>query len=164
MSLFLTGDRALAKALDGLSKESSVKRVVRPAVRAALSPVNKAAKRNARNLKRLGDSNQTKALAKAIGITPTRKSRQRGQVEFMIRARGGSKFAVPDPVVPGRMRQPEFYQHLVELGTRRMEARPFLGPAWEATKQIAGTTLVAKVRENLPKEVARQALKARSAG
>ena len=45
MTFVLKGDRETALALEALGKDASVRRVLRPAVKAALSPVNKASKR-----------------------------------------------------------------------------------------------------------------------
>jgi len=123
-----------------------------------MSPVNKAAKKNAKQLPKFGDVKRTGALAKSIGIDKTKK--KTSEITFRVHARKGTKYAVPDPAIPGRLRIPFFYAHLVELGTRKMPARPFLGPAWESNRARAGSILITKTRENLPKEVARQRLKA----
>lgn len=143
----ITGDKALAKLLDALGSEASINRVVRPGVRAGMSPVSKAAKKNARAAKDTG------ALAKSVGISKGKK--RTGDISFRVSARRGMKYAVPDPVQAGRMRIPFFYAHLVELGTRKMAARPFLGPAWQAHKANAFNILAGKIRENIPKELAK---------
>ena len=159
MTFVLKGDRELGRALEALATDASVRRVLRPSVRAALSPVNKAAKRNAKNLPGLKDSHSTGILSKSIAIRKVFV--KPGLVSQTVGARSEG-FQVPDPVVPGRMRIPKFYALLVEKGTRTMPARPFLGPALEKNRAVVFSTLTGRIRTELAKEVARQARKAGS--
>ena len=159
MTFVLKGDRETALALEALGKDSSVRRVLRPAVKAALSPVNKAAKRNAKNLPTLRDSMSTGILSKSIAIRKVFV--KPGVVSQTVGARSEG-FQVPDPVVKGRMRIPKFYALLVEKGTRTMMARPFLGPALEKNRTVVFGILTSRIQTELVKEVNRQARKAGS--
>jgi len=158
-SFSIKGDRETAKALDALGKKASVNRVLRPSVRAALVPVNKAAKKAAKNLPKLKDSRSTGALSRSIGIRPA-YTKKDGIFSQTVGSRGG--FGVPDPVVKGRTRIPIFYALLVEKGTRTMEPRPYLGPAMTRNLGIVASTLRSRIATELPKEVAKQAAKAGS--
>ncbi len=37
------------------------------------------------------------------------------------------------------------YAHLVELGTKRMQARPFLGPAWSGSSRAAAVAIADRI-------------------
>ncbi len=141
VSLKLDGDRELIRQLDRLPA-SVQRRVVRPAVRAALSPMNKAAKRKAPKVEGL--------LKKAIGIR-VRSYPRSGVILGTVQVREGH-----GRLIDGKPRNPRFYVHLVERGTEHSAAQPFLRPAFDETKSIVMDTLRTKVAAGLTREATRK--------
>lgn len=116
------------------------RKVLRDAVREALKPVRSAAKAKAPirwgYLKRsLGLKVKTYPSGNVVGLTGPR-----------------SNFRVPDPrggqTKSGKPKsiRPAWYAHLVEGGTKRARAKPFLGPAADANMNVAASIMVAKVK------------------
>ena len=136
VTMTITGDTALIAALDKL-KAATVRKIVRPAVRTAISPINKAAKRKAPKRAPI-EGYSGGQLRKSIGIKE--KTYPNGVVWAAVGARKGFLLLVPRPGskthgIDQVMRiDPVKYQHLVEFGTRRSEARPFLRPAFDEHK------------------------------
>jgi HK97 gp10 family phage protein len=135
--VLLEGDVRLRRKLERLETKSQ-KKIVRPAVNAALTPINKAAKRKA--------SVETGLLKKSIGKKV--KTYRSGTVWGGVGPRTGFKTQMED----GRFRNPVKYAHLVELGTRHSPARPFLRPALDEQRPHALAVLAAKVRAGIEKE------------
>ena len=130
IGILFEGDKALIKALDklgGAAFNLSVK-----ASRAAMVPVNKAAKQNAKALQDTG------ALWKAIGIKSKRYPRA-GVMWVGVGPRTGHAVKTDD----GRTRDPVNYGHLVEFGFnnvrtgRHVAARPYLRPAFDRNARKA---------------------------
>jgi HK97 gp10 family phage protein len=138
----LTGDKALIKAMGHL-KQSAQRKVARPAVNAALTPVNKEAKRAAKRTQRTGQ------LWRSIGKR-VKGYKQSGTVWGGVGPRSGFRI-----VVDGQPVNPLRYGHFVEFGTRRTVARPFLRPALDTNKARAFEILGRKSWEGLAKEAAR---------
>jgi HK97 gp10 family phage protein len=61
----------------------------------------------------------------------------------------------------GKKRRPANYAHLVELGTSKTTARPFMRPAFDTTKFIAERRYLQKLRQGVKKETAKLARKPR---
>lgn len=55
------------------------------------------------------------------------------------------------------------YAHLVEYGTRKMSAKPFMRPAWDGEKMAAFDVIASELRLSIEKAVRRHAKK-RAAG
>lgn len=149
----ILGDRALRRRLDELGAKSA-RRVVRPAVNAALTPVNKAAKRKAPRKKLPG---RTGALRMSIGKKVVVYLRT-GTVFGAIGARADPKFWRDDPE-RNRQRKPGNYAHLRELGTRDQAADPFLRPAMDENRAAALLILNTKTAQGIETEVRRLARK-----
>ena len=145
----LIGDKKLIRALERLGGAAQ-RRVVRPGVTKALSPITGAAKKNvtAQGAKRTG------LLRKSIRAV-VRTYRGSGIIWGGV----GINPAIVGVDERGRTAWPIMYAHLVERGTYRTRAKPFLRPAFDANKGRALRILEATVRTNLEKEVRRAARK-----
>jgi HK97 gp10 family phage protein len=137
----VVGATELARKLDRLGAVAA-RRAVKPAVNGALTPINKAAKRNAPRV--------TGALRMSIGKR-VKYFQRTGTIWGGVGARDDPKFWREGP--DGKMRKPVFYSHLVELGTIRMPARPFLRPALDATERQALSILRTKTIAGIDREV-----------
>ena len=139
----IIGDKEMLRRLNRLSG-AKVRAVARPAVRFAMTPINKAAKAKVPR-----DSN---ALQKSLGFkaVPAKNVKNKGDVVGGIRPRKG--FARQ---VNGRTRDPRFYAHLVERGTKNMRARPFLRPAIDANASLSLSRFGKKMWERIRKVVAK---------
>jgi HK97 gp10 family phage protein len=146
-------------------KEASKRRVLRPAIRAGASIVNKAAKVNA------APSNFEDSLGglrRSLGIK-TGTIKRGGGVYAVVGARKGQG-EKPDERVKGGVRRPFHYLHLVEGGTKPhmvgsrhhpgAKANPILTPAYEDNKTQIETTVRARLAQEIEKEAHRQAAKA----
>lgn len=125
-SIKLSGMRELQTALEKLPKE--LRRTAESAaLRGGMEPVRKAAKGN------LAKSKDTGLLQSALGLT-VRKTRK-GQLTARVGARSGFKKSVTRK---GRkkpeMADPTKYAHLVEYGTSRAPAQPFIRPALDSSQ------------------------------
>ena len=130
-SLRLTGHDRLIRILDGLGKD--ITKIVRPAVNAALTPINKAAKR--------GAPVDTGILKKSIG-KKVKTYKRTGIVMGMVGARGGFRILEPGRN-DGRERIPVFYHHLAE------DQKPHLRPALDANRTRAVRILGRKIIEGI---------------
>lgn len=138
----LTGDRRLARKFRKLQSNASRNRVIRRPLSAALSPINKAAKQNAP----VG----TGALKKSIG---TKVKAYPGGVWGGVGPRVGEKFTIIGE--DGKKHIPANYAHLVEYGTARTPAKPFLRPAMDSQRPNALRILKSGVWKNIEKEIAK---------
>lgn len=143
--VLLQGHKKLQRKLARLAAAAQ-RRIVRPAVRKALSPINKAAKRNC--------PTETKLLRKSIG-SKVKVYRYSGVVWGGVGPRTGFKRQV---TVGGRSewRNPTKYAHLVEYGTRHSPAQPFLRPALDVERPRALGILASEVKARLEKEARRR--------
>jgi len=145
------------------------KRVMRPAVNFALTPMNAAAKRRApveTGLLRQSLGKKIKQYANS-GTTWGAVGVRKG---FGVKVAKGATATVrvgKRETVIESSRDPRFYVHLVELGhkIRRKKRGPVLGfrkgtrfltKAYEATKDIAMVRLVQKVEKGIAKEATRK--------
>ena len=161
----ILGERELMKAIDQLTG-SAQRRIARPAIRAAASIVNKAAKSN---LPRRGWATTTSkgrtftyartgALRRSIGVK-MKTYRNSGAVVAIVGPRSKPSFKAQIPL-RSRVADPLRYAHLLERGTKFSKARPFLRPALDNNRVRIRQTLIAKMREGLRKEAERAARKA----
>lgn len=123
ISVEITGLDDLQKGLKAIGKKMREK-IGNEAVVTAMTPVVDLAQRLA------GKSRETGALQESIGMKV--KPYRRGNVIFgIVGPRKG--FNKPDPSGKG-FRDPRKYAHLVEFGTKHASAKPFMRPAFHATK------------------------------
>ena len=135
----LVGDRKLAKKFEKLASTAVRNRVVRRPLSAALTPINKAAKRNVP----VDKGFLKKSIGKKVKAYP-------GGVWGGVGPRTGGQFEHVDE--DGRKHVPANYGHLVELGTEKTRAQPFLRPALDSNKQISLRILQTGVGKNIEKE------------
>lgn len=138
----LIGDKKLIKKLKALSA-ATAKKVVRPAIEKAVKVVAKEAKRLA--------PEQTKLLKKSIGQR-VKTYKHSGAIVGIIGPRTGFKKEV---IVDGKgeVRNPTKYAHLVELGTSKRAAQPFLRPALENKRSAALAILRSDIAKNIDKQI-----------
>ena len=117
----LTGDKEIRKALKELPDRSRVRVLVK-----ANGVIMRKALRIAKRLVPVDQG----LLKKSLGVK-TYKDGKKGAVSTTVGARKGFREVVE---VDGkrRVRDPQKYAHLVEFGTQRTAARPFLRPALQA--------------------------------
>lgn len=137
---FAGGDAAFARI--GVIARAPRSKLLRTAVGEGTKPVYRAVKANARAA---GD---TGLLAKAIG-RKIKVYRQSGVAVGVVGARKGFVRYVIGKNGRARKMDPIKYQHLVEYGTRRTRAKPFLRPAWDATKGEAAAAIAGSLREGI---------------
>lgn len=145
----IEGDRELARALDALG--GKVNQIVKPAVNAALTPINKAAKRNV--------AVDMGLLKRSIGKV-VKVYKRSGVIYGAVGARTGSQFSAPDRQ-QNRVRIPKNYAHLVELGTIDKAARPFLRPALDANRTTSFGIVKQKTIQGIERQAAREARRRR---
>ena len=143
ISLHLEGHKELIRALDLLPAFVSFN-LSKNAARAAMVPVNKAAKQNAKAIQDTG------TLWRSIGIKVKRLPRL-GIVWVGVGPRKGHAIQMPD----GRTRDPVNYGHLVEMGFlnartgEHVAARPWLRPAIDSKARKVLSIYVNKMRAGL---------------
>ena len=142
--VLLEGNEKLARKLALLS-EVTQRRIVRPAVSKALTPIMKDAKRRC--------PADTKQLRKSIGKTV----KVIGGAEKVVWGAVGPRrgFKIPNPRWPGHFLNPTSYAHFVEFGTRHAAARPFLRPAMDGNRSAALAIIAAAVKAGLAREAAK---------
>ena len=128
----IDGIKELRKAFKELS-DSAQRGVLRTALRQAAKPVVKEARRRVPV-----DTGLTK---KAIGTKVWLKKDSVATVMIGVRR--------------GRKGKRHFLLHLLELGTRKMAARPFLRPALDSQKNAAVTALAKALKARIDKVVAK---------
>ena len=110
----MSGGPEVIAALKGIADIGAIKKLVQAAQKKALKPVVEAVKQNAP----VGNSGGMKDSIKAVHMS-ARAARSAGAV------------IKPTEVGPD---VEHFYAQFLEFGTSKFAARPFLRPAWDATK------------------------------
>lgn len=135
--------------LDGLVKELSKlgqktkNQMLRPAVRAGASILNKEMKKQAPKLRGL--------LKRSIGIKM--KTYKNGTVAAILGARRGYKVKIgTNQKGQALYADPARYLHLVELGTSHSSPNPFMRRSIDATKKAVELTMAQKIREGLERK------------
>ena len=136
-----TGAKNLDKLLDALPAQMS-KRVVRGSLLKSAQPILRAAKRNVPV--RTGDLKKSLAAVKG-----GKREERRGEVKVLIGARRSKRFR-------------GFHAHLVEFGTAKTKAQPFLGPALIQNRQRQRRILVREIASRTHKEASKLAAKFRT--
>lgn len=145
--LDVLGDKALLKKLARFSGGVQ-RRIVRRPLSAALTPINKAAKRFA--------PVRTGALKKSIGKKV--KMYRKGAVWGGVGPRVGEQYVVVEQVTGAggetraKRNNPSNYAHLVEFGQEGAPARPFLRPALDSKRGEAVGILKRGIWDNIKKE------------
>ncbi len=139
--LTLTGDRRLAKKFDNLAGAVQ-NRIVRRPLSAALTPINRAAKRKAPKLRGF----LKKSIGKKVKMYP-------GGVWGGVGPRTGSEFTYIDE--NGKKHVPANYAHLPEFGTIHAAAQPYLRPALDEQRTTAFRILQMGIKDNMEKEAAK---------
>lgn len=137
--LTLIGDRRLAKKFERLVSQAVRNRVVRRPLAAALTPISKAAKNNVP----VHRGFLKKSIGKKVKAYP-------GGVWGGVGPRTGGQFVHVDE--NGKRHVPANYAHLIEFGTEKMPAQPFLRPALDQNRQKALTILRTGIGKNIEKE------------
>ena len=133
----MTG-KGVLRVLDGLDREVR-KKIMGKAAWAAMTPVLKSAKaRVTRN------SDRTGMLANSL----KRKRKSYGDGTFTWVGIGPDKSVVLLDTEFGKI-VPSNYAHLIEFGTVRMKARPFLRPALDANFNRIQTIMANKTRKGI---------------
>jgi len=135
-------------------KPAVQRRILRGAVMKAGRPMARTAKSNLAGVRRSG------LLAKSIGIkNATLKS---GAVIAILgpRRKMGGVYT-PKGSTKSRKVLPTLYAHLVEYGTKRSRAHPFMRPAYNAHRASARSTLETAIAEGIQREAAKLARKAK---
>jgi HK97 gp10 family phage protein len=152
----LVGFKELEAALLKLPKELSDK--VEPvALRYGMTPLRKAVQGNARAAKETGQ------LYKSIGLN-VRRIRSKGQYSNRYTARVGPRAGFA--IVMGHYkrgkkkgrpirRDPRYYAHLIEYGTSRMAAKPFIRAALSSSETAIMDGLVKGYNIGLDRVVAK---------
>lgn len=149
----LEGHREIMRKLARLSSVTQ-RKIVRPAVSVALTPIKKAATRKCPvyvqipGQKFLIPGLLKKATAKGKKVKTYRRS---GTVWGAVGTAKGFKRMLPD----GTFQNPSNYDHLVELGTRRSAAKPYLYPALRHEKPKALAILGKKIHMGIEREARR---------
>ena len=130
-------DKVLAN-LGQLAKQSTRSKILRKAVNAAARPMLQQARQTV--------PVDTGWLKKSLAVR-IQTYRNTGAVVAVIGPRSGfqknrktgkrSRTAFGDKLAAKTNRRPTYYAHLVELGTIKTAARPFLGASFEAQKATA---------------------------
>ena len=136
----LIGDRKLAKKFERLGSPAAQNRVIRRPLSNALTPISKEAKR-------LAPVGETGALKRSIG---KKVKAYRGGVWGGVGPRTGGQFTRID--AKGKSHVPANYAHLVEFGTIKTRAQPFLRPALDKKRVTANQILRKGIAANLIKE------------
>ena len=141
--LTLVGNKRLARKLGNLAKNSTRNRMMRQPLSNALTPISKAAKALV--------PVETKTLRKSIG---KKVKTYPGGIWGGVGPRTDTKFTFFDEA--GRKHKASNYAHLVEFGTIHSSAKPFLRPAFRATRPRALRIYQSGIAKNLAKEAVKR--------
>lgn len=151
MRFELTGLKDVLGRLAQFQKQGTRSRILRPALQAATKPMLDLARSTVRI--------RTGVLRKSLA-RKTKTYRKNGVVVVIIGPRKGFKKLAT--IKRGRNKgkkiyaDPIRYAHLVEFGTYRTRAYPFLRPAFHRLKARAVAIMKAKIMEGIHKELARR--------
>lgn len=152
----LEGLGDVLKKFDALAKNVQ-KKHLKKALRAAAKPVHKAAKDNA---KKINDPKTASDISKNI-IIRAGKTQDKNSIKVSIGVKGGGQFWRINKNVQrkGKERQPNPHytlvsndtRHfwLVEFGTAKTKAQPFLRPALEDNVQTATEAFADQIKKDI---------------
>lgn len=133
-------DRALAQLPNATSKS-----VLRRALKNAGKPTATLAERTA-PLGPTGNLRDSVSVELKLTQSQQRRRAKAGDVEMFI----------------GATAPPGYHAHLIEFGTSKMSARPFLRPAWDSTKQKVLDEIESEIWKSLSKAARTLAKKAQA--
>lgn len=135
----LTGAEALNRKLKNFTPKFQ-RRGVRRAARAAMRPVRDAARANA---KRFDDPQTKGSIWRQIIIKEGRSRARDGTIVMRVGVAGGARSS--------RSKEPPWYWRLLEFGTERMPAQPFMRPALENNVAAVADKFIAEANDALDK-------------
>lgn len=142
----------LKRALQELSADLR-RRVVRGALRDAAKPIQLAARAQAPVLHGTSAYRLPGTVRDSIVVRASKlRKALRGELGVYVKPRHrglGGKSSSKNPFDP-------FYYRFLEMGTNKMRARPFLGPAFAAHKDAALTLFQARIGARIAKANARK--------
>ncbi len=144
----LEGAEELQKLFSNMS-DKMVRRATSRAARKSLKPAHKKAKSNAL---RFDDPETAESIAKNLAIkVSTKRFKLSGIIKASLGVRGGAK----DDGNGGKFGD-TWYWRLLEFGTVKMPAQPFLRPAFNPRQ--AEQVFTAAMREEIKKEIAKHGI------
>lgn len=136
----IEGVREISRRLEKLA-DNYVKRAEKAALKSGAGPILKSSKNYAQA------SRDTGLLTRSLGISVRKVG---GNFTARVGARSGFR-----KVVEGKVKNPVKYSHLVELGTSRSAAKPFIRPAIESAKGEVLEAMAAGLDKFLTNECAK---------
>jgi len=147
----VSGMEALTERLKALTYETRYKGG-RFAGRKAANVIANAAKLRAAQI---DDPNTREHIMKNIAVRWNgRLFKKSGDLGFRIGVRGGAKTKAGNDTNPGK---DTWYWRLVEFGTEKMAAKPFMRPALEESTQLAVTTFINEYNKAIDRAIKRAA-------
>lgn len=135
------GLRELGLAMRGLSADMAGK-VARQATAAGAGVVRKAA--------RTGAPKDTGNLRAAVVMKRVRESSL--SAEYVVAVRKGKARDVKEAKAgTGKLGKDAYYAHMVEFGTVKMPAQPFMRPAFDNNTQAASAAIAKRLKARLDK-------------
>ena len=159
-SVQVEGGNEIAGVLSNVSKQLR-NSILRRAINAAVLPCLRGARSNAKSVvNQAAPGDQMAQLMKSTGTLARSMGRKvkiypSGIAVGIVGPRNGMGRAVT--LKSGRQlyMDPVHYSHLVEFGTHRSRAKPFLRPAWESSKGQARLALESTIRDGIDKAAAK---------
>lgn len=150
ISVDVQGLAQLQKRLKELSPKIQ-KKVARRAVRMGANVIRDAARSNA---KRLDDPATSNSIAKNIATQESQRlGKKEGGVVFRVGVKGGSKSKKGKEVgAKGNAGGDTWYWRLIEFGTVKMRAQPFMRPAMSSNTDKAIQKIQQELKNGLDKE------------
>lgn len=151
----LEGLQGVISALKAIAPEMKAGRVVRNAVRKGAIVIQQEEQANVRRLvaetNRGGEpSKSTGALEHAITVRRRRPpGGSFGEVFSVGVSKVGARVLRAIGKALGEVHDPRYYQWFLEFGTEKMQAHPFIRPAFEAKKDEALATIVEQILSGL---------------
>lgn len=141
VDVVFSGEKEIAKALNALNKKE-LRKFLTPAIRKGLKPVRDQAKANVPKDTGLLE----KSIRQYAGATRSGEPKGRVVAGTMV------GFTADGKTVSSRSKKAvrktrAAHAHLVEFGTVKMPARPFLRPALESRRQEAFNTIVDEAKK-----------------
>lgn len=142
LTIRTSGLRELGKAIGDLSNDVQ-RRIAQAATAAAATIVEKQAKVNARAV-----AYKTGNLTRNIVSRRVRRPEGRLTSQHIVTVRGASELT--DKQIAAGLTG-AFYASMIEFGTIKRPATPYLGPAFEATKVQQVDAMKARIKQRLDK-------------
>lgn len=145
VTVSLSGDKALMRKFERL-KSTTRRSIGRRAVQAGSTPILKAARKLVRR--------DTKQMRKSLG-RKVKTYRGSGTSVAIIGPRSGFRAVVPDKHGKPKLREPIYYSHLEEFGTKHSSGSHFLEKALEQNKAAANNAMQSNLAGAIEREAAK---------